>query len=109
MPPATKTAYDNLSRGNGCAVRRKRHYRDYHFPLYTLTDHVASFGLEHHESQATTAWVRRALVDDDMRKASADLLPHEFVHSWNGKYRRPADLSTPDYQKPMQTDLLVGV
>jgi predicted metalloprotease with PDZ domain len=34
------------------------------------------------------------------------LLPHEFVHSWNGKYRRPADLSTPDYQQPMKTDLL---
>ena len=36
----------------------------------------------------------------------AGLLPHEFVHSWNGKYRRPADLATPDYEKPMQTDLL---
>jgi predicted metalloprotease with PDZ domain len=28
------------------------------------------------------------------------------VHSWNGKYRRPADLTTPDYQTPMQDDLL---
>jgi predicted metalloprotease with PDZ domain len=37
---------------------------------------------------------------------SASLLPHEFVHSWNGKYRRPAGLATPDYQQPMQDDLL---
>jgi len=36
----------------------------------------------------------------------ASLLPHEYVHSWNGKYRRPADLATPDYQQPMQDDLL---
>ena len=34
------------------------------------------------------------------------LLPHEYVHSWNGKFRRPADLATPDYQQPMQDDLL---
>ena len=37
---------------------------------------------------------------------SASLLPHEYVHSWNGKFRRPADLATPDYQQPMQDDLL---
>ena len=36
------------------------------------------------------------------------LLAHEFVHSWNGKFRRPADLTTPDYEKPMETDLLWG-
>ena len=36
----------------------------------------------------------------------AGLLSHEYVHSWNGKYRRPADLATPDYEQPMQTDLL---
>lgn len=80
------------------------HYRDYHF-LYTLSDHVAHFGLEHHESDDSRV-DERALVDDTSRKLSAGLLPHEYVHSWNGKYRRPADLSTPDYQQPMQDDLL---
>ncbi|HEY6430214.1 MAG TPA: hypothetical protein VIX84_23535, partial [Acidimicrobiales bacterium] len=40
------------------------------------------------------------------RVRSASLLPHEFVHSWNGKFRRPADLTTPDYEQPMKTDLL---
>jgi predicted metalloprotease with PDZ domain len=80
------------------------HYRDYHF-LYTLSDHVAHFGLEHHESDDSRV-DERALVDDTSRKLSATLLPHEYVHSWNGKYRRPADLATPDYQQPMQDDLL---
>jgi predicted metalloprotease with PDZ domain len=80
------------------------HYRDYHF-LYTLSDHVAHFGLEHHESDDSRV-DERALVDDSARKLSADLLPHEYVHSWNGKYRRPYDLATPDYQQPMQDDLL---
>jgi len=80
------------------------HYNDYHF-LYTLSDHVAHFGLEHHESDDSRV-DERALVDDTSRKLAAGLLPHEYVHSWNGKYRRPYDLATPDYQQPMQTDLL---
>jgi predicted metalloprotease with PDZ domain len=80
------------------------HYRDYHF-LYTLSDHVAHFGLEHHESDDSRVG-ERDLVDDTARKQSASLLPHEYVHSWNGKFRRPAGLSTPDYQQPMQDDLL---
>jgi predicted metalloprotease with PDZ domain len=41
-----------------------------------------------------------------LRVENADLLPHEFTHSWNGKYRRPAGLATPDYNTPMKTDLL---
>jgi predicted metalloprotease with PDZ domain len=81
-----------------------RHYRDYHF-LYTLSDHVAHFGLEHHESDDSRV-PERGLVDEKLRGLYAGLLPHEYVHSWNGKYRRPAGLATPDYQKPMQDDLL---
>jgi predicted metalloprotease with PDZ domain len=80
------------------------HYRDYHF-LYSLSDHVAHFGLEHHESNDSRIG-ERGMVDETERKLAAGLLTHEYVHSWNGKYRRPADLATPDYQKPMQTDLL---
>jgi predicted metalloprotease with PDZ domain len=80
------------------------HYRDYHF-LFSLSDHVAHFGLEHHESDDSRI-DERGLVDEASRKLSASLLPHEYVHSWNGKYRRPAGLATPDYQQPMQDDLL---
>ena len=80
------------------------HYRNYHF-LLSLSDHVAHFGLEHHESDDSRI-DERGLVDETARKMEAGLLPHEYVHSWNGKYRRPADLATPDYQQPMQDDLL---
>jgi predicted metalloprotease with PDZ domain len=80
------------------------HYPNYHF-LYSLSDHVAHFGLEHHASDDSRV-DERGIVDPLKRKLFAGLLPHEFVHSWNGKFRRPADLATPDYQKPMQTDLL---
>jgi predicted metalloprotease with PDZ domain len=80
------------------------HYPNYHF-LYSLSDHVAHFGLEHHASDDSRV-DERGIVDPLKRKLFAGLLPHEFVHSWNGKFRRPADLATSDYQKPMQTDLL---
>jgi predicted metalloprotease with PDZ domain len=80
------------------------HYRDYHF-LFSLSDHVAHFGLEHHESDDSRVG-ERGLIDETARKLEASLLPHEYVHSWNGKYRRPADLTTPDYEQPMQDDLL---
>ncbi len=80
------------------------HYREYHF-LFSLSDHVAHFGLEHHESDDSRV-DERGLVDEGERKMEASLLPHEYVHSWNGKYRRPADLTTPDYEQPMQDDLL---
>ncbi|MGP8252605.1 MAG: M61 family metallopeptidase [Terracidiphilus sp.] len=81
-----------------------RHYRDYHF-LLTLSDHVAHFGLEHHESNDSRL-PERALIGPGAGMMVGTLLPHEYVHSWNGKFRRPADLSTPDFEKPMQDDLL---
>jgi predicted metalloprotease with PDZ domain len=81
-----------------------RHYRRYDF-LLTVSDHVAHFGLEHHESSDDRLG-EKYLTDDDARKLGAILLPHEMVHSWNGKYRRPAALATPDFQKPMGTELL---
>jgi len=80
------------------------HYEHYHF-LYTLSDNVAHFGLEHHESSDDRV-AERTLLDAPLKKTSADLLPHEFVHSWNGKYRRPAGLATADYQQPMKGELL---
>lgn len=81
-----------------------RHYGKYHF-LLTLSDQTAHHGLEHHESSDNGA------SEDMFSSASAhdleaDLLPHEFFHSWNGKYRRPAGLATPNYQEPMHGDLL---
>jgi predicted metalloprotease with PDZ domain len=83
-----------------------RHYRDYHF-LLALSDHVQHFGLEHHESNDSRL-AERTLLEPNASLVVGALLPHEFVHSWNGKFRRPADLTTPDFQKPMEDDLLWG-
>jgi predicted metalloprotease with PDZ domain len=103
MPQATIDAYKRLVAETG-ALFQARHYREYHF-LLTLSDHTAHFGLEHHESSDDRI-AERAMVDDDARWLSGALLPHEMTHSWNGKYRRPSGLATPDYQKPMEGDLL---
>jgi predicted metalloprotease with PDZ domain len=102
-PPEVWDHYKNLVAQAGLLFGA-HHYRDYHF-LFTLSDHVAHFGLEHHESDDSRVG-ERGLVNDTARKLEAGLLPHEYVHSWNGKYRRPADLTTPDYEQPMQDDLL---
>jgi len=102
-PPEVWQHYKNLITQTN-ALFGAQHYRDYHF-LFSLSNHVAHFGLEHHESNDSRL-SERTLVDPTARLLGAGLLSHEFVHSWNGKYRRPADLATPDYEKPMQTDLL---
>ncbi len=80
------------------------HYRDYHF-LLSLSNHIAHFGLEHHESNDSRT-SERSLVDPQQSLLMATLLPHEYVHSWNGKYRRPAGLTTPDFMTPQKGDLL---
>jgi predicted metalloprotease with PDZ domain len=103
MTPETEMQLKHLVAETG-ALFGVRHYRDYHF-LLTLSDDVAHFGLEHHESSDDRV-PERDLIDAGGRIDFSGLLPHEFVHSWNGKYRRPAGLATPDYQKPMKDDLL---
>jgi len=103
MTPDTELHFRNLISETG-ALFGARHYADYHF-LLTLSDDVAHFGLEHHESSDDRT-SERSLIDDSQRAEFASLLPHEFVHSWNGKYRRPEGLATPDYQTPMKDDLL---
>jgi predicted metalloprotease with PDZ domain len=80
------------------------HYERYEF-LLALSDHFGDIGLEHHRSSEN----RRPpgyFVEWDKVGAGRDLLPHEFSHSWNGKYRRPAGLATPDFNAPMRNSLL---
>jgi len=81
-----------------------RHYTSYHF-LLILGDQTAHHGLEHHESSDNGA-AEDMFSNPQSHDLEADLLPHEFVHSWNGKYRRPTGLATPNYQEPMHGDLL---
>ena len=81
-----------------------RHYAKYHF-LLILGDQTGHHGLEHHESSDNGA-AEDMFGNPNSHDLEADLLPHEFVHSWNGKYRRPEGLATRDYQDPMKGDLL---
>ena len=103
MSPATQKGLTNLVAETG-KLFGARHYRDYHF-LLTLSDYVAHFGLEHHESDDSRL-PERALLGPNASIQVGSLLSHEFIHSWNGKFRRPADLSTPYYEVPEKTDML---
>jgi predicted metalloprotease with PDZ domain len=83
---------------------QSHHYDHYDF-LLLLSSTVGGIGLEHHQSSEDgsrpnyfTEWDRGTL--------RSDLLPHEYTHSWNGKFRRPADLWTPNFNVPMRDDLL---
>jgi predicted metalloprotease with PDZ domain len=81
-----------------------RHYRSYKF-LVTLSDHGGSEGLEHHESSEDGAG--EAAFSEELELLDFDeLIGHEYAHSWNGKYRRPAGLATPDFEQPMKGELL---
>lgn len=86
------------------ALYQSHHFRDYHF-LLTLSDNVMGLGQEHHESSDDRVR-QHTLVDPNARLLEAGLFPHEFSHSWNGQYRRPVGLATPDFQQPMKGDLL---
>jgi len=103
MKPEDLAAYKKLVAETG-ALFGARHYRHYDF-LYTLSGQVGGHGVEHHESNDSVA-SERTLLDPDLHYVESDLVPHEFAHSWNGKYRRPAGLATPNYQQPMIGDLL---
>jgi predicted metalloprotease with PDZ domain len=103
MAPAIEEHYRNLVQ-EAAALFGATHYRHYQF-LWILTDQIMPDGIEHHESSDNRS-PARALLDDNIRRAEANLLAHEYTHSWNGKFRRPADLATPDYQAPMRDDLL---
>ena len=81
-----------------------RHYDHYHF-LFSLSDTVGGKGLEHHQSSEDGARANY-FTDWPAGIGGRALLAHEYTHSWNGKFRRPADLWTADFNEPMQNDLL---
>ena len=81
-----------------------QHYDHYDF-LLTISDYLGGNGLEHHRSSEDGV-DRGYFTDWDNKLGDRNLLPHEYVHSWNGKYRRGANLWTPDYRTAMQDELL---
>ena len=81
-----------------------QHYDHYDF-LLTISDYLGGEGLEHHRSSEDGTG-RGYFTDWDNKLRDRNLLPHEFSHSWDGKFRRAADLWTPDYRTPMQDSML---
>jgi predicted metalloprotease with PDZ domain len=93
LHPAVLASISNLVR-EADALYGSHHYHVYHF-LLTLSEMADEDGLEHGQSS-----------DDAHELRNSDLLPHEFTHSWNGKYRRPVGLYQPDFATPQQGALL---
>lgn len=79
-------------------------YDHYRF-LLSISDELGGIGLEHHRSTEIGARPGYFLKYDDAPN-SRNVVPHEYAHSWDGKYRRGADLWTPDFRTPMRNSLL---
>jgi predicted metalloprotease with PDZ domain len=103
IPASLLRAYERVP-AEAFAMYGSRHFEDYH-ALLTLSDAINFEGIEHHQSSDDRA-AADFLTDPQESLANGDLITHEFSHSWNGKYRRPADLTTPNFQVPQITDLL---
>ena len=103
LRPALLAELGNLVR-EADALYRSHHYNVYHL-LLTLSDVAGGEGLEHGQS-SNNGVGEKGFADDAHQLREADLLPHEFTHSWNGKYRRPAGLYQPDFATAQQGALL---
>jgi predicted metalloprotease with PDZ domain len=103
LRPSTLAEINNLVRESD-AEYASHHYDVYHF-LLTLSDAAGGEGLEHGQSSDNGVG-EKGFADDAHQLAEADLLSHEFTHSWNGKYRRPVGLYQPDFATPQQGALL---
>jgi predicted metalloprotease with PDZ domain len=105
IPDATAAQMRKLVQ-EATALFGATHYNEYHF-LLSLSDQIDYEGIEHHQSSDNRA-AERTLIDADLRRSSdaETLLPHEYTHSWNGKYRRPIGLATGNYDSPMRGELL---
>ncbi|HTX76049.1 MAG TPA: PDZ domain-containing protein [Terracidiphilus sp.] len=103
LKPAFLAEVGNLVR-EASVEYASHHYNVYHF-LLTLSDVAGGEGLEHGQSSDNGVG-EKGFADEAHQLAEADLLSHEFTHSWNGKYRRPVGLYQPDFATPQQGALL---
>jgi predicted metalloprotease with PDZ domain len=103
LRPSVLAALNNLVRESD-ALYASHHYNIYHF-LLTLSDVAGGEGLEHGQSSDNGVG-EKGFADDAHQLPEADLLSHEFTHSWNGKYRRPVGLYQPDFATMQQGALL---
>jgi len=103
LRPVLLSELNNLVR-EADALYSSHHYNVYHF-LLTLADGAGEDGLEHGQS-SDNGVDEKGYADDAHQLAMGDLLPHEFTHSWNGKYRRHVGLYQPDFATAQQGALL---
>ncbi len=78
---------------------------DHYDFLVALTDEMGSIGLEHHRSSENGA-NPGYFTEWDVGPGRRNLLAHEFTHSWNGKFRRPAGQIVSDFRTPLENSLL---
>lgn len=103
MTPEELQDHQNLVK-EAAKLFDSHHYGHYDF-LFSLSDTIGGEGLEHHQS-SEDGTRGNYFTDWAVGVAGRDLLAHEYTHSWNGKFRRPADLWTPNFNVPMRDDLL---
>jgi predicted metalloprotease with PDZ domain len=103
VPAKVIDEYKNVA-PEALALYGSRHWHDYH-ALLSLSDNITFEGVEHHQSSDNRA-PADFMTNPKEQLIGGDLVTHEFSHSWNGKYRRPWDLTTDNYQIPQQDDLL---
>ena len=100
---------DALEKHKNLAIEADKLYQSHHYDHYDflllLSSKVGGIGLEHHQS-SENGTRPNYFTEWDKGDLRSDLLPHEYTHSWNGKFRRPADLWTPNFNVPMRDDLL---
>jgi predicted metalloprotease with PDZ domain len=103
LPPAVLAKIATLVR-EADALYHSHHYNEYHF-LVALSDVLGFLTLEHGQS-SEYSFVEKDFLDEGHVLADSDQIPHEFTHSWNGKYRRPVGLYQADFATPQQGALL---
>ncbi|MGZ3257246.1 MAG: M61 family metallopeptidase [Croceibacterium sp.] len=103
LPPAGLARFRKLVE-EGYAVHGAFHFDHYDF-LVSLSDKLGGIGLEHQRSNESSL-DPESFIKWKAKDWERNVIAHEFDHSWDGKYRRPADLWTPDYRTPMQDSLL---
>jgi predicted metalloprotease with PDZ domain len=104
LSPAVLAGIANLVR-EADALYRSHHYRDYHF-LIALSDVIGGDVTLEHEQSSEYGVPEKFFAEEAFLVAEGDLLPHEYTHSWNGKYRRPVGLYQPDFATMQQGALL---
>lgn len=103
IPEAVARQFGSLAEQTA-RLFRTAPFREYHF-LVTASDDFPGMGLEHTAS-SLNGFGERGLTDEKERRLALDVLPHEIVHAWCGKFRRPAGMVTGNFHDPLRTGLL---